>query len=672
MRAWVQQLDLKATRRFLDDARGLPDAESANLAASVRLIVEHGITYPSLKTRPIERNPDRRFRLMNIDEGYRVVAVVEGKQVFLLKAGKHDETERWGEHATLGEYEARVAVDPTMLARERRRVAEPETEYLFETQTSLAEMAASPEVADLLTDCVDGVLEGWRDGTIEDWMIFLSPVQRRAVERAVGGPARVTGGPGTGKTVVGLHRAAAFARELDRGQRVLMTSFVRTVPDVLAGLFERLAPDCVDRCRFASVHSLAMQVLASRSIKVDGESAHRRFLRVLESNTDRYRQLRVGARLSNEYLWEEVTRVIEGRGLAERGQYLAIQRHGRKRPLPALIRGLVWDVYEEYRRACDEGDEAVVDWERVLMLALDAVSQRPPTSRYSAIVVDEAQDIPEVGIRFLLELLEDGNRGRMLVIGDAGQRIYPGGYRLADLGLEIRGRSFPLSVCYRSTDEIMCAVGALGQYVSTEEFGEDGVRGVAMSTVRSGPRPRLHEFASVEDEYAWLMSCLDPDDPDLDGTGILVLSNRLAEEWRARLEAAGIGSVPLEQYHGRSVPGVKIGTYHRAKGLEFSRLFLPGLDGRYPPCDRDDPDEMIEKGSLLYVAMSRARDELDISYSGRPSMFLEALLPFVDRQLPFVDRQLIGERDDVSWPGQGLSSTPTSQEPNPRARPKGR
>jgi hemolysin activation/secretion protein len=48
---------------------------------------------------------------------------------------------------------------------------------------------------------------------------------------------------------------------------------------------------------------------------------------------------------------------------------------------------------------------------------------------------------------------------------------------LAELGLEIRGRSFPLSVCYRSTDEIMSAVGALGQFVSTEEFGADGVRG---------------------------------------------------------------------------------------------------------------------------------------------------------------------------------------------------
>lgn len=623
---------LFATPRFLSGARRLPSQEAHKLEATLRFLREHGPAHGSLRTRPIARHPDRRFRLLNVDDGYRIVAAVEGRHVFLLKVGNHDETERWGERATLREFEDRVALDPTMLARERRNARKPASEQLFEIRTSLAEIAASVEVSDLLTDCVDGVLEGWRDGTIEDWMIFLSPVQRRAVDRAVGGPARVTGGPGTGKSVVGLHRAAGFAREAKEGERVLLTSFVRTVPDVLSGLFERLAPDLVDRVTSASVHSLAMKALGGARPHVDADAARRRFTAVLHAKADRYRQLRTGARLTDEYLWEEVTRVIEGRGLSRRVEYLGLQRHGRKRPLPALIRGLVWDMYEEYRAACDTGPDPVVDWDRVLQLALEHVRAHPVAERYVAIIVDEAQDISEVGIRFLLELVEGGAAGRIMLIGDAGQRIYPGGYRLSELGLEIRGRSFPMTVCYRSTDEIMQAVGALGQYVSTEEFGEDGLRGLAFSTVRSGSRPRVHAFGHWEDEVDWVLSQLDPDDPDIDGTAILVMSNRLADQWRERLAAHGLGSVPLGEYKGRPVPGVKVGTYHRAKGLEFKRLFLPGLDDAYPPGDRDDADELIEKGSLLYVAMSRARDELTISYSGRPSMFLEAVLPFVETE----------------------------------------
>jgi hypothetical protein len=158
------------------DAKQLPEAEGSQLEATVRLIAEHGITYPSLKTRPIDRNSDRRFRLMNINDGYRIVAAVEGRHVFLLKTGNHGETERWGERATLREMEERLAVDPAALRREKRDRTGPVMDTLLETQTSLAEIEASDEVADLITDCVDGVLEGWRDGTIEDWMIFLWPV----------------------------------------------------------------------------------------------------------------------------------------------------------------------------------------------------------------------------------------------------------------------------------------------------------------------------------------------------------------------------------------------------------------------------------------------------------------------------------------------------------------
>jgi superfamily I DNA/RNA helicase len=626
----LSKAEVLATPRFLADVRRLPDIQGRRLENTVRLIAEQGVTYGSLRTRSIEGNKDARVRLMDVDDGYRIVAAVEDRTVFLLKVGNHDATIKWGAKATLDEFTKRMAVDPAAVRARKRAESKPSMDALLDVPTSLAEIAASDEVSDLLTDCVDGVLEGWRDGTIEDWMIFLSPVQKRAVQRAVGGPSRVMGGPGTGKSVVGLHRAAGFAREWQGGQKILITSFVNTVPAVMEGLFARLAPDLTWRVAFASVHSLAMRSLGTRRPNPDGEAARKRFGSRLKSNADRHRQLTVGARLSEDYLWDEITRVIEGRGLTKRVEYLGLQRHGRKRPLPAMIRGLIWDLYEEYRAACDNGPEPVADWDRVLQLALDHVRKEPPTERYSAIIVDEAQDISEVGVRFLLELLEGGAGGRIVLVGDAGQRIYPGGYRLSELGLEIRGRSFPMTVCYRSTDEIMQSIGALGHFVSTEEFGEDGLRGLATSTVRSGSRPRLHAFATEAEEVEWLLSELDPDDEDLDATAILTFSNRLVGRWRARLKDAGIGSVGLEDYKGRPLPGVKVGTYHRAKGLEFKRLHLPGLDDSFPTGDRDDPDEMIEKGSLLYVAMSRAKDELDMSYAGKPSIFLDAVRPFVD------------------------------------------
>ena len=107
---------------------------------------------------------------MDVDYTYRIVAALEGRHVFLEKVGLHDPTERWAEAATLLHYEDHVRVSAETFRGAGRPPAQPVTEALFEEQPSLAQIAASDAVAEILTDCLPGVLEGWSDGTIEDWM----------------------------------------------------------------------------------------------------------------------------------------------------------------------------------------------------------------------------------------------------------------------------------------------------------------------------------------------------------------------------------------------------------------------------------------------------------------------------------------------------------------------
>jgi hypothetical protein len=66
----------------------------------------------------------------------------------------------------------------------------------------------------------------------ERWSVFLHPSQRAVVERRFGGPARVAGSAGTGKTVVALHRAVALARKNPQG-RLLLTTFSEPLPNRL-------------------------------------------------------------------------------------------------------------------------------------------------------------------------------------------------------------------------------------------------------------------------------------------------------------------------------------------------------------------------------------------------------------------------------------------------------
>jgi len=623
--------NLWASHKFCDDYRRLPAQTADKVLKQVRLVQAQGVRYRSLRIEPIERNPDRRFHFMRVDRDYRMVVVLEGRDVLFDMVGPHEPTERRGERATLRMYQERLGIDPDTFLRPSRRdtaiAAEP---TLFgEQPASLHQIVQEPEVvADLITGDIFGALDGYHDGLIEDWMIFLSPLQRRAVDRNVNGPARITGGPGTGKTVVGLHRAKRLADELGGPRRVLMTSFVRNIPETLDGLFERLAPESHDRAYFRNIHELAVDVLRTREryVKADANAARSRFDRRLQADQVRLRALQQQG-FSAGYLWDEVTRVIEGRGIEDLDTFLKVERHGRKRPMQEEARRLTWSLYEQYRDACDQQRPMLVDFDWLLKLAYDALRDEPTGQRYQAIIVDEAQDVTEMGLRFLLELLEGGPSGRLVLIGDQAQRIYPGGFRLSDIGIDVRGRSTTLRESYRSTDEIMQAVGALGRALSPEDFGEDGLASFASATVRRGPRPTLQRFASTTEEANWILAELGNTD-DLDSIGILLPTNAAVDRWTGLLKQAAIPVVNLSKWSGRPTPGVKIGTYHRSKGLEFKRVILPGLDSGFPWARDGDDDAILLQGSTLYVAMSRARDSLDICHDGEPSNLLASVAEY--------------------------------------------
>jgi hypothetical protein len=95
-------------------------------------------------------------------------------------------------------------------------------------------------------EVADTFLAGMLAAPIEEWMAFLHPEQAKLVRRSFSGPARTRGAAGTGKTVVGLHRAAYLARASTG--RIIVTTFVKTLPPVLGTLLQRRAIDILTAC----------------------------------------------------------------------------------------------------------------------------------------------------------------------------------------------------------------------------------------------------------------------------------------------------------------------------------------------------------------------------------------------------------------------------------------
>ncbi|MEX0924962.1 MAG: UvrD-helicase domain-containing protein [Candidatus Paceibacterota bacterium] len=67
--------------------------------------------------------------------------------------------------------------------------------------------------------------------------------------------------------------------------------------------------------------------------------------------------------------------------------------------------------------------------------------------------------------------------------------------------------------------------------------------------------------------------------------------------------------------------GVKLMTVHAAKGLEFDRVFVVGLEQDLFPQSREETEEQEEERRLFYVALTRARAKLYLTYAGMRTIF---------------------------------------------------
>jgi hypothetical protein len=465
---------------------------------------------------------------------------------------------------------------------------------------------------------------------IERWMTFLHPNQVALVRRDWRGPARISGPAGTGKTVVGLHRAAYLARRTTG--RVLVVTHARNLPRVQRTFLHTMSPAVCDRIDFNNLHAWAQDFLRERGIpfaldtgKV-GDAFARAWTAVgrdtVLSDIDPTQQ----------YWRDEIDCVIKGRGVTDFDKYAVLPRRRRMTTLRRAHRVAVWALYEEYER--NRIARGVHDFNDLLTLAIAEFTRQPGQSGYAAVIVDEVQDLTLVGLRLLHRLVGDVPNG-LLLIGDGQQAVYPGGFRLSDAGLDIRGdRAQSLRVNYRNAKEILETALALVADDSFEDL--DGTRtpgrrdvdltfqeGSVLRTV--APDLNSHDQALLAALRARAEVDATSSDSSDEPTGstspwgdqaVLCPSKGMIAHYERLLTRAGIPLCPLERYDGRPVNAVKLGTYTRAKGLEFKHVHLPQFTGTPTSASpvEQGHDAARERQSIarnqLFVAMTRARDTL--------------------------------------------------------------
>jgi len=463
----------------------------------------------------------------------------------------------------------------------------------------------------------------------ERWTVFLHPAQRELVERRFGGPARIAGSAGTGKTVVALHRAAHLARA-NPDARVLLTTFSETLASTLRTklgrligtqprLRERIDVDALDTvARRLHDRMLGRTEVASRDVIRDliHEAASRR----------------ADQKFSLGFLLSEWREVVDAWQLDSWEAYRDVARLGRKTRLPEKQRQLLWGMFERVRTALN-GRKLLTQADLYSQLATHlAAAERPP---YDFVVVDEAQDVSVAQLRFAAAL--GGSRPDALFFaGDLGQRIFQLPFSWRSLGVDIRGRSSTLRINYRTSHQIRTqADRLLGKQVSDVD-GNTEDRGGTIS-VFNGPDPLVRVLDSAEEESAvvgrWLAERAS-EGVTPGEMSVFVRSSAELPRARAAAEAAGLLVALLDDDVKTARDRVSVGTMHLSKGLEFRAVAVMACDDEVLPLqarieavtDEGDLEEVYDtERHLLYVSCTRARDHLLVTGVNPASEFLQDL-----------------------------------------------
>jgi Nuclease-related domain/AAA domain/UvrD-like helicase C-terminal domain len=255
-------------------------------------------------------------------------------------------------------------------------------------------------------------------------------------------------------------------------------------------------------------------------------------------------------------------------------------------------------------------------WEQVPSLLLQAyASGQARAAAYQAILVDEGQDFANDWYRVILKALDPTSNSLFIAL-DSSQNIYKRKTSWRELGVEIVGHSRVLRINYRNTRPILNAAYGI---ISELDSCARGARGAADDYVtpdralRNGPPPEVHRHASLAAarEFAreWIQTRLDngvaPED-----ILVLGLARPKMETLTAWLTGASVPASFL--LADQSAGTVRLSTIHSAKGLDATSVLL--FAGHDLEARGDE-----EARRLLYIAMTRAREELCVSsYADSP------------------------------------------------------
>lgn len=475
----------------------------------------------------------------------------------------------------------------------------------------------------------------------KSWMLFMHPEQERVALESFEGPAKLLGVSGSGKTCVVVRRALElYARYPE--ERIL----VLTLNPPLASLIRELVVEAggeevLKRIRVDPLFSICQELLRENEPRNERhydevtwkaeehvDEIWREYYRCEVNNEDAACMLPVHDSLisrgieAEKYIRQEFDWIRSAFPPDRRKEYLTADRKGRTHPLSKRFRELVLEGLEGWERKL--WAVGVTDYLGIATAAYRYVDRLEP--RYRCVIVDECQDFGTTELSIARRLVAK-NSDDIFLCGDAAQQVSSKFQSVQAAGIATHAsRSRELKLNYRNSRDILKAAFEMLIENLQEGFFDNTDFEVLDPSYAdfAGPTPLILEAESLEQEIA-------------NAIDYIKVLHKDQRDRKALIAIAGMTNFEIGRYGNRpelnlpflrpdipfSDADIYLSDLEQSKGFEFDTVFILNCRSGVLPDERIPEDEQFRDLARFYVTMTRAKQNLIISWSGRRSPYLE-------------------------------------------------
>ncbi|MBU2969840.1 UvrD-helicase domain-containing protein [Pseudoalteromonas sp. C2R02] len=483
-------------------------------------------------------------------------------------------------------------------------------------------------------DCYPKLLRRFaEESDYKEWMLFMHPDQESIAFTDFSGPSKLLGVSGSGKTCVVIQRAIYLAKKYPK-ESILVLTLNKPLAELIKNLVEKLVePECKNNIKVQPFFQICQDFL--KNFEPENEKLYedltwksaehidevwREFYRCELGNNDAsvlhdlHDTLIARGIDAEHYIKEEFDWIRSAFSKSDRDNYFDMPRQGRTIPLNI-----------KYRRQLVEGlacwekkmiDIGVTDYLNISTALYRHLNKIIP--EYRCILIDESQDFGNIEFSIVRKLVER-NENDIFLCGDAAQQISTKYQKLKEVGIELHSsRSKKITKNYRNSREILeLANSVLMENLSDEMLNSDDFEILEPEYASfSGANPLLLEGNSLEDEvssaYEYVKNHLEANQK-----ACICISGFSQRE--IKVFADKINLPVLDGCMDISQNQIFISELEQTKGFEFDYVCILNCSSSVIPDPRLPPEEHFRELSRLYVAMTRAKLELILSFSNERS-----------------------------------------------------